>query len=173
MSERLTTAWTERSAGAFGASGLKGDRGEIFLAAVMDKWHWFYELHVGLDSKDYQIKGVDISFRNPSWANFYTADIKCNLNDYGYFFIETDSDGWLFNRKKVSHRIWHVNPTTGWMAWYDREEMKRYIQSQGLLNTGLYKVGPKELTHLITRRREIVDLNFNMEDDVDTPFFKR
>lgn len=133
MSDRLTNKWTATSEEAFGASGAKGDRGEEFLMEVFASWGWRATRHQS--SKTDQISGVDITFQKPTWLNSYTCDVKANLNDSGSFFVETNQYGWLFNPKKTSHRIWHVNPETGWMAWYDRREMQRYIVSRKL-NTG-------------------------------------
>jgi len=39
------------------------------------------------------------------------------------------------------------------MAWYDRNEMKRFIVSKGLRNTGLYKIGARDRVDFVTRRR--------------------
>lgn len=151
MSERLTSAWTPDAAGAFGASGVKGDKGEQFLCEVFEAWGWEYELHSA--SREHQLKGIDITFRNPNWNNSYTADIKANLDQYGSFFIETNDKGWLFNPSKANHRVWHLNPETGWMAWYDRREMQQYIATQGLRNTGLLKITVHDKLDIITRKR--------------------
>jgi len=151
MSDRLTTEWTPTAAGAFGATGVKGDEGEQFMCKVFETWGWECTAHPS--SFGHQVGGVDITFRNPSWYNSYTADIKNNLNIYGAFYVETYDEGWLFNPKKVCDRIWHCNPQTGWMAWYDRNEMKRFIVSKGLRNTGLYKIGARDRVDFVTRRR--------------------
>jgi hypothetical protein len=151
MSERLTTKWTETAEEAFGPSGAKGDRGEQFLCSVFESWGWDYTLHP--TSFNHQVGGVDITFRKPSWANTYTADVKANIDTYGSFFVETDDSGWLFNPRKVSDRIWHVNPDTGWMAWYGREEMMNFIESVGKRNTGLLKITTKDNLNFITRKR--------------------
>lgn len=151
MSERRTKRWTANAEGAFGATGAKGDRGEAFMCKVFESWNWEFEHFPSSFSE--QAKGVDFSFRDPSWSNSYTADIKANLNQYGEFFVETDDTGWLFNPKKVSDRIWHVNPETGWMAWYSRSDMKRYVQSKKLRNTGLLSVQVRDKLDFISRRK--------------------
>lgn len=135
MSVRLTSEWKESTKEAFGVSGEKGDAGEMFLCKVFDDWGWDYILHSS--SRYHQTKGIDISFKKPSWKNFYTADVKNNLNDSGNFFIETDPLGWLFKPTKTSDRIWHVNCDNGMMAWYDRNQMKNYIIECDLYDTGL------------------------------------
>lgn len=126
MSNRLTSTWTKTTPEAFGASGAKGDAGEQFLLAELHSWGWLAELTPDRDS---QVRGIDIKFKNPTWGSYYTADIKNNLRMDGSFFIETDPKGWLFNPAKVSDRIWHVNPTTGRMVWYDRNRMRAWVKN--------------------------------------------
>lgn len=153
MSGRLTKEWTATSEEAFGASGAKGDKGEDFLMEVFSSWGWHATCHRGLDSKAAQVTGVDITFQNPKWVNSYTCDVKANLNDSGVFYVETHAKGWLFNPKKTSNRIWHVNPSTGWMAWYGREEMKAFILKSRLQGAGLYKITPGMNIPFIQRQR--------------------
>jgi hypothetical protein len=126
MSDRLTSAWTATTPEAFGASGVKGDAGEQFLLIELRKWGWLAEL---TPDKDNQIKGIDIRFKSPNWVNYYTADVKNNLRLDGSFVVETDPKGWLFNPAKVSDRIWHVNPATGKMVWYDRKRMQAWVRA--------------------------------------------
>ena len=166
MSERLTTEWTPTSEGAFGASGAKGDQGEYFLCEVFNTWGWEFTVHPS--SFNHQLEGVDITFRKPSWTHSYTADVKANLNEYGSFFVETDDSGWLFNENKRSDRLWHVNPTTGWMAWYGRADMKHYIESNGLRNTGLLQISIKDGLDFITRRRH--NVKTKIEETADVQF---
>lgn len=168
MSERLTSKWTERAADAFGKSGAKGDRGEDFLAEVFQSWGWEYEQHPS--SFSHQIGGVDISFKAPNWANWYTADVKANLDQYGSFYVETDKNGWLFNPKKVSHRIWHVNSDNGWMCWYDRKEMRQHIIRNGLSDSGLLKVTVKDNLPFLTRRKYNIPTPQTDADFSDVPF---
>jgi hypothetical protein len=148
---RLTNRWTYTSAEAFGRSGVKGDQGEEFLCKVFEAWDWDYEHYSS--SRLHQVRGIDVSFRKPGWAKSYTADVKSNLDTYGNFFVETSDEGWLFNPQKTSDRVWHVNPDTGWMAWYGRDEMKEFIDRMGARNTGLYKITARESLDFITRRR--------------------
>jgi len=164
MSERLTGKWMKDAEGAFGASGAKGDQGEEFLCEVFDAWGWEYETHPS--SFDHQIKGIDISFRKPSWSSFYTADVKSNLNQYGSFLVDTNDDGWLFNEKKTSDRLWHVNPASGWMAWYNRDDMKMYIESEGKRNTGLFPIPVKDKLAFIIRRRYNANVKIKKTADV-------
>lgn len=151
MSERLTQEWTKTAEEAFGATGARGSIGEEFVAKTLTSWGWEVELH----EEDYhkQVSGIDITFRNPSWMRSYTADVKTNLDEYGSFYVDTSSDGWLFKSGKTSDRIWHCNPETGWMAWYGRSEMQIHILSEGRQNTGLYKFTNRDKLYFITRRR--------------------
>lgn len=151
MSERLTTEWTKTAEEAFGATGARGSIGEQFVADTLASWGWEVQLH----EEDFgmQVSGIDITFRNPSWYRSYTADIKANLDEYGSFFVDTSSDGWLFKSGKTSDRIWHCNPDTGWMAWYGRFEMQKLIITLGKQNKGLYKITIRDKIDFVTRRK--------------------
>ena len=151
MPGRLTPDWTPTNAGAFGATGIKGDEGENFLMEVFASWGWDATLHQGMDSRASQVQGIDITFKKPSWHRSYTCDVKANLNEFGSFFVDCNEDGWIFNPRKISHRIWHVCPTTGWMAWYGREEMQSYIESVGLRGKPYLKINPRDKLPFITR----------------------
>lgn len=151
---RLTSDWTDSLVEAFGDRGARGHRGELFVADAINSWGWEYRLFQSEYNE--QISGIDIEFRSPKWSNFYTADIKANIDDFGGFCVETDDDGWLFNPEKKSHRIWHCNPDTGWMAWYDRAEMQSFIVAKNMRNTGLYKVTAKDRLRFVSRRNHEV-----------------
>lgn len=118
MSKRLTEEWTDTLDEAFGETGTKGRLGEEFLSKVFDKWGWEWRRN----ESDYQsqIEGKDIEFRNPKWYNFYSADVKANLNEYGVFYVHKE---WLFKVK--CDRIFHVNPDTGWITYYGVDEMRQ------------------------------------------------
>lgn len=122
MSDRLTNRWTETADEAFGPSGTKGREGEEFLAKVFENWGWEYDTHQSDRKK--QLDGIDISFKKPEWANFYTADVKNNLDEYGNFYVHKN---WLFKVK--CNRIFHVNPKTGWIVWYDVNTMRESYDS--------------------------------------------
>lgn len=97
--------------------------GENFLLDTLESWGWKANL---LQDRCNQARGRDIEFNNGKWKNYYTADIKNNLK-YNKFYVEMDDAGWLFNPNKDSHRIWHVDPETGQMVWYDRNDMRRFL----------------------------------------------
>lgn len=123
MSKRLTKKWTDTLPEAFGDEGTKGEAGEKFLCEVFDNWGWEYEWHQ--NDKNLQVRGIDITFKKPSWHNSYTCDVKANMNEYGAFFVHED---WLY--KGESDRIFHVNAETGWFCWYDRAQMQDYYQKE-------------------------------------------
>lgn len=152
---RLVNEWVDTTEEAFGHSGAKGHQGELFVAKAMKSWHWDVELFES--NRDIQVSGVDIRFKSPSWYKHYTADIKSNIDEYGNFFVETDDNGWLFNPKKVSDRIWHCNPNTGWMTWYGRYEMKKFLVDNNLTNVGLYNITLKQNISFLTRRKVAVN----------------
>jgi hypothetical protein len=151
MSERLTNKWTPDLESAYGESGKKGREGELFVKEAILSWGW----EVQDNESDYaqQVSGQDLLIRKPTWANFYSIDVKNNLTKFGSFAVDTNENGWLFKPTKTSHRIWHVNTETGWMAWYGRDEMKVYIKENNLYNTGLVTIAAKDKLPFISRSR--------------------
>lgn len=119
MSDRLTPEWTETLDEAFGARGTKGRLGEEFLIKSLKSWGWEVK-HFESDRKK-QTSGIDVEFKDPKWRDFYSGDAKNNMDEYGCFYVYED---WLFKTK--ADRIFHVNPVTGWIAWYSVEEMRSY-----------------------------------------------
>lgn len=115
---RLTPKWTETLDEAFGDTGTKGRLGEEFLEKVFQCWGWSVELFKEDRSK--QVRGIDLQFKKPSWSNFYTGDVKNNMDKYGNFYVHKD---WLF--KIECDRVFHVNPDTGWVVWYGVDEMQK------------------------------------------------
>jgi len=148
---RLTNEWTPTLEGAFGEVGKIAREAELFVKEAIESWGW----EVKDNESDYvdQVAGKDLLIKNPNWSNFYSIDVKNNMNQFGSFFVDTSLEGWLFNPKKKSDRIWHVNKDTGWMAWYGRNEMKQYITNNSLINSGLYQVSAKTKLPFITRSR--------------------
>lgn len=139
MSERLTSAWTPDLVGAFGNNPnvLMGRNGELAVLNEVASWNDFEVIDHEQD-KALQLKGIDISIKKSTWSRFYTVDVKTGrsyLDQYGTIRIDLTEDGWLFNPSKTSDRVWHVNLDTGWMAWYDRIEMKAFIQHSRIKET--------------------------------------
>lgn len=153
MGDRLTDKWTPTLEEAFGETGKRGAEGEVWLAKVIgEQWGW--EVETFDDDYKRQVQGHDLAIRKPGWANFYTVDVKNNLGDGGVFYVETSPTGWLFNPKKTNDRVWHVNPSSGWMAWYGRQEMIDALLQLKLYNTGLLKINPTDRRFkFITRRK--------------------
>lgn len=151
MSERLTPKWTDTLEEAFGASGARGREGELFLKKVIEGWGW--EVIDNEEDKELQISGKDLMIKNPKWASFYSVDVKNNLDDRGSFYVDLSEKGWLFNPKKTSDRIWHVNPQTGWMCWYGRKEMQEYMKKEHGIKEELIKVTVYDKIPFITRRK--------------------
>ena len=122
-SGRLVKHWTPTAEEAFGATGKKGREGELFVKRAVESWGWT----VTDKEEDYasQVAGQDLWIQNPTWSNAYSIDVKANIDEYGSFWIYPKE--WM-NPKKQNHRFWHVNVKTGWMAWYSREDVQRYIK---------------------------------------------
>lgn len=126
---RLKKEWTPTLEEVYGDLGKKGTEGEKFCIEVLNK-DWGCETIWHESNKIKQIQGIDIEFKKPKWANFYYIDVKNNMNDYGTFqvhrkyFQPTKFEGKIYEKKW--HRIFHVNPTTGWYAWYTRDDMEQY-----------------------------------------------
>lgn len=143
MGERLTNKWTETAEQAFGKTGAKGRKGELFLLKVFDKWGWESKDHES--SYGHQVRGIDVSFRKPTWFNWYTADVKNNMRDDGKFAIYSN---WLF--KTESDRVFHVNPEKGLVAWYGVEEMRKaYMKC--FPNWDYAWIGPTDMANYVSR----------------------
>lgn len=151
MSDRLTNHWTATLEGAYGPSGKLARDAELFVKEAIESWGW--EVKDNESSYQDQVAGRDLWIKNPNWNNFYSIDVKNNMDQFGCFYVDSEESGWLFKRTKVSDRIWHVNPTTGWMAWYGRNEMRQYIINESLTNTGLVKIKPSMKLSFVTRRK--------------------
>lgn len=125
MSGRLTKKWTPTLVEAFGASGAKGRRGELFVKHAIESWGW--EVKDNEQSYEDQVAGRDLWIKKPEWNNFYSVDVKNNMDEMGAFYV--DPKEWS-NPKKKNDRFWHVNTTTGRMAWYSRQDMQYYIEKK-------------------------------------------
>lgn len=148
---RLTNEWTPTLEGAYGEVGKDARNAELFVKEAIESWGWLVKDNESSYSD--QVSGKDLLIKNPSWANFYSVDVKNNMNEYGCFFVDSSLNGWLFKKTKTSDRIWHVNTKTGWMAWYGRNEMMDYIISHSLTETGLVKIAPLMRIPFVTRRK--------------------
>lgn len=150
MNNRLTSKWTPTTEEAFGTTGKKGREGELFVKKAIESWGWL----VTDNEEDYdsQVAGYDLWIQKPTWANAYSIDVKANIDQYGSFKIYPKE--WM-NPKKQNDRFWHVNVTTGWMAWYSRQDVQRYIERNNIVEPFQVKVKGVQPFE-ITRRRYAV-----------------
>lgn len=149
--DRLTKEWTDTLVEAYGERGQKGEDGELFVKEALLSWGWLVKHY--MKEYDKQLAGIDLEFKSLKWANWYTADVKNNMDDYGSFYVDTSDNGWLFSKTKKSDRIWHCNDKTGWMAWYGRQEMKDYLKKNSLVNSGSLKIEAHTKLNFITRKK--------------------
>jgi hypothetical protein len=145
--QRQTQTWTPTLVEAFGPSGEKGRKGELFVKRAIESWGWQVRDNEGNILE--QLSGRDLWIKKPEWSNFYSIDVKNNLNEYGAFTVVPKE--WM-NPAKKNDRFWHVNTETGWMAWYSREDMQRFIGTTNRVRS--FTVGIKDqLPFKITRAR--------------------
>ena len=124
MSTRKIAHWGKNAGEAFGRTGYKGVKGE----------HWFadyyftkgFEVQLFEEDRSHQLAGVDVIITNESSS--YTIDVKNNLRKDNSFYVELESDGWLFNPDYVNDYVSHVNPGTGVIATYVRKRMQKFIK---------------------------------------------
>lgn len=120
MSKKFSKTLEEK----FGLSGKKGLEGEEFFKLFYES-KGYIVTHYD-DDVVFQIEGVD--FLIDTGKNFYTVDVKNNLTAYNTIYVECNDKGWLFNPKKKSEYISHVNPTSRIIATYKRIKMQEYIK---------------------------------------------
>ena len=133
MTDRLVQHWTPTLKEAYGQAGEIGREGELLLLEALAKAGFLTIDH----ESDFALQkaGIDISIKKPSWARYYTVDVKTGhsyIDKYGTLKINLsrdDREGWLYSKTKTSDRIWHVNLETGWSAFYDRKQMIDYIKT--------------------------------------------
>lgn len=142
MSDRLTNKWTDTLDEAFGETGTKGREGEEFLVEVLRSWGWDVEHHS--DDRELQVQGIDVSFKSPKWQSSYTGDVKNNMDDFGSFYVYKE---WLYKIK--CDRVFHVNPKTGWIAYYGVPEMFEFYDDK----YDRIKITPSNTPKFVTRRR--------------------
>lgn len=132
MSQRIIKHWGKNAGEAFGRTGYKGVKGE----------HWFadyyfakgFKVQLFEEDRSRQLTGVDVIITNE--LSSYTVDVKNNLRKDNSFYVELESDGWLFNSGYVNDYISHVNPSTGVIATYVRKRMQKFIKENYPNNKG-------------------------------------
>jgi hypothetical protein len=142
MSERITNQWTPTLAEAFGDSPNidLGRRGELTIFNLINSWFGYTATDHEADFKK-QKAGIDLSIYKEGWARPFTIDVKTGASyqsNNGTIKIDMSPDGWLYNPEKTSDRIWHVNLDTGWYTWYDRKDMKKYIETLDNIQVNQY-----------------------------------
>jgi len=149
---RLTGEWTETLEEAYGDRGAYGRAGELFVKKVIESWGW--EVKDNESNFKEQVAGIDLWIKKPTWAHFYSIDVKANMGPLGTFYVDTNRNGWLFSKKKTSDRIWHVNVDTGWMAWYGRREMQHYLTNDlNIVDAGMHPIHASQKIPFITRSK--------------------
>ncbi len=154
QANRITDKWTKTTAEAFGDTPAvrKGRAGELFIIETLRSWGWDvidYE-----ENREKQTKDIDIEFKDPKWARYYNASIKSNMDEYGNIFIYSE---WIY--KTHTDRIFHCNPETGWLCWYDTGAMQRYFSDNfqdyviGKAGKPYLKISSVECRDFIKRRK--------------------
>jgi len=124
MSNRITPKWTQTTKEAFGNTeyiekGLYAEK--LILEYLKSIYH---EVTWHENNREKQVAGIDFEFKKKEWANYYTVDVKANLNK-GYFIVVPEE-----MEKKKNHRMIHVDVNTGYAVEYDRKQMIAYIKDK-------------------------------------------
>ena len=125
MSKKFTKSLEEK----YGLRGKKGRKGELFFKDFYERKG--YIVHDKNDSIFLQTAGID--FIIESHGNKYTVDVKCNLKveeEDLFVVVEIQSNGWLFNKRKTSQYISHVNVDYQILVTYNRKKMQSYIMER-------------------------------------------
>lgn len=122
MSKKFNKTLEEK----YGLSGKKGEAGETFFREFFEAKGYIVTHYV--DDAVFQIKGID--FVLDTGRGLYTVDVKNNLTEYNTIYVECLPDGWLFNPKKKSEFISHVNTEIGLVVSYRRTTMQNYLRKQ-------------------------------------------
>lgn len=107
----------------------KGDEGELIFVSQMNA----RGINTRTFPSDYkmQVAGIDVLCNNE-----VAIDVKYNYKKgrhngkaFGYFYIENDTGGWLFNPNKISEIVVHVcQSDTNQCCWYFRDEARKNVQ---------------------------------------------
>jgi hypothetical protein len=128
---RLTPEWTPTLEGAYGANGAKGRAAELLYAQ-----HVANQGMIAHDREsDYhdQVSGIDFIVQKGD--KLFTVDVKGNLNNKR-FYVEVGPRGWLFNPKKISEFIIHIDINTHDAVLYKRKDMQQFVTN----NASEYRV---------------------------------
>lgn len=150
---RLTKEWTPTLIKAFGNKPSIVRAREAELLVINANIGWGYDVIDREESKYHQVRGIDIEIKAPTWRNYYSVDVKANMDKYGNFYVETTPDGWLRSPKKISDRICHVCLETKWIAWYSRQDMIKWLRDNSYLRAGLLEITARHKLPFITKRK--------------------
>ena len=169
MGDRITSKWTASTIEAFGDNPnvRLGRAGEEAVLNEVKSWAGWETLD---HEEDYalQLQGIDISVKKDTWSRFYTVDVKTGrsyLDEYGTIKLDLTESGWLLNPKKTSDRVWHVNLDTGWMAWYDRKDMIKYVKENVDARLDQFNIPPKLKVPCVYRRK-LTETNKVQHEDI-------
>lgn len=111
----------------YGIKGEKGRDGELFFSNFYKRKG--YTIQDNYDDVNLQTSGVDFVLKTPKGV--FTVDVKNNLivnKDSLEVVVEIIPDGWLFDPKKISNFISHVNTTFKVIATYRRTKMQQFLE---------------------------------------------
>ena len=129
---------------------LELNRGEAFVKEAVQSWGW-----QAAESDEYDISevtGENLWIKKETWARAYSIRVVENIDQYGSFWI--DPKEWMISDKR-NHRFWHVNVDTGWMAWYSREDVQRYITSNNITKPFQVRVKGVQPFEITRRKHEV------------------
>lgn len=121
MSKRITPRWTKTTKEAYGDNQYtdKGLQAEKLIYEYLLRTYESVKWNESNRKK--QVEGIDFEFKKDVWANYYSADVKGNLNGRHFYVYPEEI------RNKKNHRMIHVDINTGFAVEYDRESMLRYL----------------------------------------------
>jgi hypothetical protein len=134
MTQRLTTNWTPTAGLAFGATGEYGDAGEIYVKQFLENHGFIVDLFSADKQKQEAGTDIQITFSNLCFDFTTTADVKHNIKYDTYtkrwnFAVDVRPYGWLFDPKKTSEWIIHVNVRERMIAVYRRCDMIEHLRN--------------------------------------------
>lgn len=119
MSKKFAKTLEEK----YGLPGKKGREGETFFKEFYEAKG--YKVTDNYDNILLQAAGVDFAIE--IGRDLFTVDVKNNLTSDMQVVVEVKDDGWLFNPRKKSVFISHVNVMLKTVVTYRRHAMQRYI----------------------------------------------
>ena len=112
----------------YGLKGEKGRDGELFFSNFYTRKG--YIVHDNHDDIKQQTSGVDFVLETQNGV--FSVDVKNNLivsPKETVVVVEVQPSGWLFDPKKISVYISHVNTKNRIIATYRRTKMQQFIDT--------------------------------------------